>query len=152
MHTATVQQGVSLSYFDLSYISMLHRDTTSELTAVEKYVFQSVNEWLRFLGMTAPPFAAFLSRHCQQTGGAPSVSNILKQCSLRNLVQRLGSVITLKPALSGMHEISILIFPDASRPSDYAQLSFIRGNIDWQACFWISTTCINGRRNVQSDR
>ena len=103
------------------------KNPSASFSAVELFSFQSVNGSLSFLGMTVSPFAAFASISLQQTRGNPRVHNICRQMAMLRVVKSLVTFWTFRKPPRATHDLSVLIFADAARPSAHAQIGFVGG-------------------------
>ena len=53
--------------------------------------------------------------------------NICRQMAMLRVVKRLGTFSTFRKPPRGTHDLSVLIFADAARPSAHAQIGFVGG-------------------------
>lgn len=106
-----------------SMVSRVRRkQAMDKLTSVELHRFNSVNGTVGFLGMTVSPLASFVASYLQQKRNCATVHHISEQNYLIRQLQRFGSTSQFHRPLSGTFELSVLVFSDAGRPSEYGQL------------------------------
>lgn len=99
----------------------------SEITAVEKSAFMSLNSSLGWLGISAFPFWEFYNSYLQNmlpTSKGPVMG--AKSSALR-ILQNESTNISLPKPKNGGHTVSIAIFSNSGRLSDHGQRSYIYG-------------------------
>ena len=115
----------SLETFPLTRLR--RREVDSPLTTVEKASFMSLNSSLGWLGIAASPFCAFYASFLQQKLPNATVAALVSQANGLKLLKNLGTRISFPRPSSGTKQVSIVVFADAGRQSDYGQLSYIAG-------------------------
>lgn len=109
-------------------LSRLRRKEGDDLlNAVEAHRFASINGSIGFLGQNVSPFASFFNSYLQQRRGRTTVHDLIKQASIVKKLKNLGTQSTFRRPASGDLDISVVIFSDAGRPSDYGQIGHIGG-------------------------
>ena len=98
------------------------------LNSVELFSYQSINGKLGFLGTTVSPFASFTSSHLQQAKGSATVHDLVKQNTMLKVVKQYGTVTKFSKIVSrGPYQLTVAIFSNAGRPSEYGQLGYVGG-------------------------
>lgn len=88
----------------------------------------SVNSFLCWLGTATSPFCSFYSSFLQQHLPEFKISSLTLQARCLSALKRLGTTISYKRTPTGtIFPVSICIFADAGRLTDYGQLSTIGG-------------------------
>ena len=99
----------------------------SELNAVERSAFMSLNSSIGWLGIAASPFCAFYASHLQQKLPDARVSVLSLQANGLKVLKKLGTSISFPKPMKGPHAVSIAVFADAGRLEDHGQLAFVSG-------------------------
>lgn len=100
------------------------RSQNDNLTALENSSFMSINSSLGWLGIPASQFGAFYSSFLQQQLPNVTVSSLTIQEKCLSHLKKLGTTISFpRPPIGETLKLSILVFADAGRTSDYGQLS-----------------------------
>lgn len=104
------------------------RELTEEMNELEKSSFMSVNASINWLGITASPLCAFYASHLQQKLPDGHVSNLTLQSSVLKKLKKYGTVCAFpRPPRGVKTQISAIMFADAGRNQDVAQISIIGG-------------------------
>lgn len=77
--------------------------------------------------MTVCPLGAFVTSHLQQKRNSATVRDLAVQRALLNQLRKFGTTSTFKRPSKGSYKISVLMFADAGRPSEFGQLAFVGG-------------------------
>ncbi|CAN8065041.1 unnamed protein product [Agarophyton chilense] len=107
---------------------MRRQQNDSPLNELEYSELRSLNGSLGWIGVAASPFFSLVSSVLQQKIPRPTVPDLLTQTNLLRSLKILGSTIQFKRATdSKRYHLSLLVFADASRPSESGKLGFIAG-------------------------
>lgn len=118
-----------LEAIEASPISRLRRKNGDDmLNAVEKSAFSSLKSSLGWLGTTVSPFCSATSSSLQQRLPAVKVSDLTKQTAERRELKKLGTVVHYsRPMDQRQYSLTVVVFSDAERPTENAQLSHVAG-------------------------
>lgn len=104
------------------------KQAEDDLNAMEQFHYNSVNGSIGFIGVHASPIAAFVFSYLQQKRNSAKVCDIAIQRSMLKKLCTIGSVSSYtRPELGSQLQLSVLVFCDAARPSDYGQLGTLGG-------------------------
>jgi len=104
------------------------RQISEPVNAIEKSSYSSVNGSLVWIGIAASPFCAFTSSYLQQRAPKATVQDLVAQINMLKQLKKYGTMTTYKrPEDKHSYELSILIFSDASKTADAAQLGHVSG-------------------------
>ena len=124
----TIDADEKLTAIEPAAISRLRRKECDEpLTALERHQYMSINGSMGFLGQNVSPFASFFTSYLQQRNSDLKVSDLVHQINIVKKLKSLSTVSRFRRPSTGTHEISMLVFSDAGRPSDYGQLGYLAG-------------------------
>lgn len=103
------------------------RETESELIAVAKSAFISLNSSLGGLGIAASPFCTFYASPMHQMLPSAKVSVLASQADALRILKNLGTNISFPKPVTGAHELCIEIFVAKGRLSEHGQISYLSG-------------------------
>ena len=132
------------------------RQPDDPLNELEKSSFMSVNSSLCWLGMASSPLCSFYDSYLHQKLPSCSVSSIALEARCLTILKRFGSTICYpRPPIGSQLPISVCVFADAGRQSDYGQLSTIAGvllgSLQQESTFYtLSWSSRKSRRPVRS--
>lgn len=141
----------------LSYIRRKQSD--DDLNSIELFHYNSANGSIGFVGAHASPFVAFASIYLQKRRNCAKVRDIAIQSSMLKRICELGSISSFKrPTVNNEMQLSVLVFCDVARPSEYGQLGNIcgiligplqKGSI-FHALSWISRLSKRPSKSISS--
>ena len=128
-YTTVIDGDDKLSALEPPPLSRIRRKAVDDkLNEVEKSAFSSLNSCIGWLGTTVSPFCAASASRLQQCLPDVRVSDMIKQKAALQQLKKLGSAIKFQcPSDNKAYGLSVLVFADAGRPNDSAQLSVICG-------------------------
>ena len=103
------------------------KEGNDPLNVIEAHSFASINWSMGFLGQNVSPFASFYNSYLRQRRGMTTVHDLIKQDTIAKKLKTLGTQSTFKRPTSGTFNLSVVMFSDAGRPSEYGQLGYIGG-------------------------
>lgn len=104
------------------------KEYNEALTKLEKSTFASINSSLGWIGTAASPLCSFYSSYLQQKAPNTKVSHMVEQTNILRKMKKLGTVISYpRPTDKREHELSVLVFADASRVDEAGQLGVLTG-------------------------
>ena len=107
---------------------MRRHQADEEVNKLEEHKYASVNGSLGFLGQNVSPFCAFYNSYLQQSKGKFTVHQLIKQANILKWAKKFGTASHFKrPAQSGRHPVSILVFADAAKPGEHGQVGYLAG-------------------------
>lgn len=76
--------------------------------------------------MAVSTFAAFACSHLQQSDSEYIVKRLVKQGNMLKFVKRGGTTSLICPSQIRAYKLSLIVFGDATRPSNAGQLDIVR--------------------------
>lgn len=103
------------------------KQTTDELSAVDRSLFMSLNSSLGGLVLAASPFCAFYASHLQQKLPDATISAPVQQRSRLKQLQVFGTRAKFTRPSAETLTVNAAIATDDGRQNDYRQLSYLSG-------------------------
>lgn len=95
---------------------------------IEKSTFPSINCSFGWIWTSSSPFCSYYSSYLQQKAPDITVSNIKEQLNILRRLKKIGTTIRYpRPIETINQEVTVLVFTDASRIYDEAQLGAVLG-------------------------
>lgn len=155
--TCVIDADDKLEKPESGFLTRLRRkDVDYKLNELEKITLMSINSSLGWLGTTVSPFCSAASSRLQQCLPDARVSALINQKAVMQELKRLGTSVRFgRPSDKNNYSISMLVFADAGRPPDSAQISpicrLLIGSIDQDSFFHtVSWTSHKSKRPVRS--
>lgn len=99
------------------------------LRSIERSSFMSVSSSIEWQGNSSSLFCAFYSSYLKQKLSIVKVSTLIFQTNAQQTLEKLETVMFyLRPSPS-QHQVSVILFSDASRSTDHGQLALKTGNL-----------------------